>query len=213
MSTNKYFNHTTFVSEQNLFDSLMIEAIQIHGVDVMYIKRDIPELDEILREPKFSEFKNTYTIEMYAPDGGIGSNEGFSMSKFGWLVDNNLDFVVSKTRWEIEINSIDSELNRPREGDLIYVGDDSNINNSYINTIYEIKNVKVGNDDKFQFGTNYLYTLICQVYTPSHDTFDTENDDINKWLNDNESKTSINDEIKKEQVEILIPTHNPFGEL
>lgn len=213
MATNQYFNHTTFVNEQNLFNDLMVEAIQMHGTDVMYIKRDIPEIDKILQEPKFSQFKDTYIIEMYAPDGGIGSNDGFSMSKFGWMVDNNLDFVVSKTRWEQDIGMLDNDLNRPREGDLIYVGETTMMNNAYINTMYEIKNVKIGNDDKFQFGTNYVYTLICQVYTPTHDDFETEHININDWMNDNKDKTSINNEVKKEQTEIIVPNFNPFGEL
>lgn len=213
MTTNNYFNLIENVPEQTLFDSLMSEAIQMHGTDVLYIKRDVPELDAILREPKFSTFNDTYTIEMYAPDGGVNSNDNFLMQKYGWMTDNSLDLVVSIRRWEIEVEGNDSELSRPREGDLIYVGDSNSLNSAYINTIYEIKNVRVGNDDKFQFGTNYVYTLVCQVYTPSHDDFDTNVGNLDAWLNDNEDETEINDALQIADDDIVVTTSNPFGDL
>lgn len=214
MATNSYFNHTTFEPEQNLFNDLMVESIQIHGIDVMYFKRDIPELDEFLREPKFSKFKDTYIIEMFPPQGGIDSRDDIAMSKFGWLIDNTLEFVVSKSRWETDITSNDISLNRPREGDLLYVGESPSLNSgNFINTIFEIKKVNIGNETKFQFGKNYVYTLVCQVYSPSHDEFETADTETNEWLNDNDHKTSINDVIKLEQDNVIVKTGNPFGEL
>jgi len=213
MATNKYFNTTSNIVEQDLFQSLMTESIKIHGTDVLYIKRDIPELDEILREPKFSTFKNTHTIEMYAPDGGIGTNNNFSMSKFGWLVDSALELVVSMESWDSTVSIYDDTLLRPREGDLVYIGDSRVLNNSYINTIYEITSVKVGNENRFEFGKNYVYTVGCQIYSPSHDDFDTDNDNMNDFLNDNAHKTEINDVIGTEMDDIVIPSNNPFGEI
>lgn len=213
MSTNKYFNNINNSSEQNLFQSLMTESIKIHGTDVLYFRRDIPELDAILREPKFSEFKNTHVIEMYAPDGGISTNNNFSMSKFGWLVDSQLELVVSMTSWDNAISIYDDVLSRPREGDLVFIGDSKVLSNSYINTVYEITSVKVGNESRFELGKNYVYTLGCQVYSPSHDDFDTENDAMNDFLNDNEHKTSINDALTSEMNSIVIPSSNPFGEI
>ena len=213
MATNKYFNHTTNVPEQGLFESLVTEAIKIHGTDVLYIKRDIPELDEILREPKFSKFKDTHVIEMYAPDGGISTNNNFSMSKFGWLVDNTLELVVSMPVWEEIITVRDNGLNRPREGDLVFIGDSQMLSNSYINTVYEITSVKVGNEDRFQFGKNYVYTLGCQVYSTSHDDFETDNTDFNDFLNDNEHNTAINDALTQEMNDVIVTGQNPFGEL
>lgn len=213
MATNKYFNNTNNFVEQDLFQSLMTESIKIHGTDVLYIRRDITELDEILREPRFSDFTDTYTIEMYAPDGGISTNNNFSMSKFGWLVDSQLELVVSMEVWDKIVSVYDAELLRPREGDLIFIGDSRVLNNSYINTVYEITSVKVGNESRFEFGKNYLYTLGCQVYSPDHDDFDTDNDEINEFLNDNVHKTEINDSLKQEMNDIVIPSHNPFGEI
>lgn len=213
MATNKYFNQVTNVPEQGLFQSLITEAIKIHGTDVLYIKRDIPELDKILREPKFSTFKNTHTIEMYAPDGGISTNNNFSMSKFGWLVDSALELIVSIAVWDKDISVYDSTLIRPREGDLIFIGDSRVLNNSYINTVYEITSVKVGNENRFEFGMNSVYTVGCQVYSASHDDFETDNIDMNDFLNDNTHKTEINDAIFEEMDDIVIPSNNPFGEI
>lgn len=212
MTTNRYFNNVNNISEQELFQSLMTESIQIHGTTVLYIKRNIPELDNILREPKFSTFKNTYSIEMYAPDGAISVSDNFSMSKFGWLMNDNLELVVSRETWD-EVTKIDNYLKRPHEGDLIYIGDSLTLNNSYINTVYEIVRVKVGNDTRYEFGTNYIYTLTCKVYSPNHDDFDTDYIELDDFLNDNHNNNEINDELKIEQPTVVIPSGNPFGEL
>lgn len=213
MSTNKYFNNINNSSEQDLFQSLVTESIKIHGTDVLYIKRDIPELDKILGEPKFSTFKNTYTIEMYAPDGAISVSNNFSMSKFGWLVDDNLELVVSSDVWEKSVYPFDNTLKQPHEGDLIYIGESLTLNSSYINTVYEIVRVKLGNETRFEFGSNYMFTLSCKVYSPNHDDFDTDGLDLDDFLNDNTHKTEINDDIDFERLDSVIPNNNPFGEL
>ena len=150
---------------------------------------------------------------MYAPDGGISTNNNFSMSKFGWLVDSALELIVSIAVWDKDISVYDSTLIRPREGDLIFIGDSRVLNNSYINTVYEITSVKVGNENRFEFGMNSVYTVGCQVYSASHDDFETDNIDMNDFLNDNTHKTEINDAIFEEMDDIVIPSNNPFGEI
>lgn len=209
MPTNKYFNNIDAKTEQDLFSSLITEAFQIHGIDVHYIKRDIPELDTFLREPKFSEFKDIVVVEMYAPDAGANGHGDHIMSKFGYQLQDSIEFFVSIKRWE-ELNY---DLLRPREGDLIYVGNARTMYNTFINTAYEIKSVQMGFPQTYQFGNNHVYRLSCETYSPSYDTFKTGDKNIDSFLNDNRDETFINDVIEQKQQEILVPTGNPFGEL
>ena len=100
MPTNKYFNHLYAKNEQKVFTDLVYEAIRIHGVDVVYIKREYVEIDEVLREPKQSTFKETYVVEMYIPDTGQGGGDQSFMSKFGFRFQETSEAILSIRAWD-----------------------------------------------------------------------------------------------------------------
>lgn len=209
---NKYFNTYKAVNEQKLYDSLVVESIQINGVEALYIKRDNVNIDTILREPTSSEFSDTYSIEVYDLTEGQQFDENSFMSKFGFRTDDDGDFLVAISRWNNVVKKLDSTLQQPREGDLIYIGDIKNQEASYINTLFEITRVTVGIPNKFSIGKNLCYRMICKVYTPDHNTFDTGTvlDDV---VNNYQDFSAINDAVETLQPTILIPKGNPFGEL
>lgn len=211
--TNKYFNSVRKTGTQNLFDALVIQAIQIHGIDVIYIQRDINSIVPILQEPDYSTFNTTVEVEMYMDDGGIGQGgDNAFMSKFGMEFADVTELFVAVKRWEES-----SDLIRPREGDLIFVGDTNVMNNTFTNTIYQINKVYLGGkNNKFEFGKNYMYRLVCQIYTPSYDTFNTVYPRLNDALNTDitkENRTSINQESDDIATLLMIPKGNPFGEV
>ena len=64
MPRNVYFSQAV-KSEQNLYEDLIIESLQIYGQDVYYIPRTLVNRDDILNEDPASKFDDAYLLEMY----------------------------------------------------------------------------------------------------------------------------------------------------
>ena len=94
MTTNQYFKNKVR-SEQQLYEDLVIEALQMYGQDVYYIPREIVNKDRIFLDDVPSRFSSAYKIEMYIENTDGFEGEGDLFSKFGIeLRDPN--FVVKK---------------------------------------------------------------------------------------------------------------------
>ena len=211
MAVNKYFNQTRNRSEQSLFNDLLVEQIQIHGIDIVYIKRENLDVDKILNEPTMSKFKESHVIEVYMPDSEIAQGDQYHMTRVGLNFHEITEFFVSRTRWD----EVVGDMPRPREGDLIYVGNPNHTYQSTINKMYIIKNVTVGHPERAQFGKDHSYRLITQTYVPSHEEFDTDYDDIDSNYNTDirsEFLTAINDASFEEGKKVMVQTENPFNE-
>lgn len=50
MATNVFFRNYDNFNEQQLIDDLVIESIKMYGVDVIYVKRSLGAVDEVLNE-------------------------------------------------------------------------------------------------------------------------------------------------------------------
>ncbi len=211
MAVNKYFNQTRNVPEQNLFNDLLVEQIQIHGMDIVYIKRENLDIDKILNEPTMSKFKESYIIEVYMPDSEIAQGDQYHMSRIGINFHEVSEFYMSKTRW----NEVVGDMPRPREGDLIYVGNPEHTYESTINKMYKIKNVTMGHPERAQFGKNHSFRLIAETFVPSYEEFDTDIEDIDSNYNmdlKNEFLNTINNASTEEGKKVMVQTENPFGE-
>lgn len=212
MATNKYFNQTRNVPEQDLYSDLLIEQIQIYGMDVVYIKRENLDIDKILNEPTMSKFKESYVIEMYMPDSEQAQGEQYYMSRLGIDFSETSELYVSTLRWK---EVVGDNMVRPREGDLIYVGNPNSTYSSTINKMYKIKNVTMGHPERAQFGKNHSYRIIAETFIPSYEEFDTEYDDIDSNYNTDikeEFLNTINDASVEEAKKVMVQTENPFGE-
>ena len=213
MAINKYFNQTRRASEQSLYSSLIIESIQIHGVDVLYIKRDNLEIDPVLKEPTMSTFKDTYSIEMYIPESeNTGGNQYF-MNKMGITYEEIVEAYVSIDRWE-EVAGDD--LVRPNEGDLVYIGNPNSTYDSFINMLFQIKNVVAGHPESNQFGKNHTFKLIMEQFVSGYETFETDFADIDSEYNidvKNEFLNAVNEDSQKIACrDVMEQTENPIGE-
>ena len=159
MTTNKLLNQTIHVPQNNMIESLIIEAIQAKGMDVKYILRDMVDRDSLFGEAMKSKFVDWVEIEMYPED--LANHDGASdmMSKFGMEFSDTATFKVSSKRFKDEL--VDRHgIDRPREGDLIYL--------PLSDAIFEIKKVLM--DENFrQLGTNYTYRLKCNLFQYSHE--------------------------------------------
>ena len=146
--------------QNNMVENLIIESIQAKGLDVKYILRDMVERDSLFGEAIKSKFVDWLEIEMYAEE--ISNHDGSSdfMSKFGMEFSDGATFKVSVRRFREEFAET-HQLERPREGDLIYL--------PLSDAIFEIKKVLM--DENFrQLGTNYTYRLKCNLFQYSHET-------------------------------------------
>lgn len=211
MATNKYFNRVSQSSEQSLFEDSVIEMIQMSGVDVLYIPREIFEFDPILKEPKKTTFRRSFEIEAYMPDAAQYGGEQNIMSQFGFRINQTSEFIISKKRFgELGTGRI-----RPKEGDLIYVGDPDNPHSSFTNTMWEINQVWYNNPD-WQFGKHFTYRIVCETFAYSHEKFQTGKDGIDKMQisNTEELKQAMNQDVVDAKQDLLVwDKNNPFGEL
>ena len=99
MATNLYFQNVTSHAQQELINSLTSEVIQIHGMDVFYIPRELVKEDVLLGEDVLNKFSTAYEIEMYMKGTEGFTGEGDLVSKFGLDVRDEVIFNVNKDRF------------------------------------------------------------------------------------------------------------------
>jgi hypothetical protein len=159
---NIYISQTV-QSEQDLYENIIIESMQIYGQEVQYIPRTLVNEDRIFAEDVVSRFDRAYQIEMYLEnlDGFDGDQELFS--KFGVEIRDRATLHVSRKRWNREVG-LHVEYNRPQEGDLIYL--------TLSNQIFEIMRVV---DDKpfYQLSDLPTYKMEIELFEFSDEDFDT----------------------------------------
>ena len=99
MATNVHFSKGT-ISEQYLYEDLVIEAIGIYGHDVYYLPRERVNEDELLGEDPLSKFDDAYGIEMWMETQEGYDGEKDLVTRFGLEIRNETSFVVSRRRWD-----------------------------------------------------------------------------------------------------------------
>jgi hypothetical protein len=140
--------------------------------------------------------------------------QGDLMSKIGLTMQDDASFVISKKRFK-ELNIPDRA--RPREGDLIFVGDTENDGyGTFTNSFFEITYVE--HEYPFwQLGKYFVYKLKCQLFAYSYEKFNTGNpavDMMNTITNTSEISTAINNALDvKKQTLVDFSEKNPFGNL
>ena len=192
-------------------EDLTIEAIKFYGVDVLYLPRTAISRDALLGEDIKTLFSDNFMIEMYLESVDGFEGDGDVLEKFGLYIKDKATFVVSKRRFEETIFNIV----RPFEGDLIYF--------PLSDSIFEITYVEHENPF-YQLGKNYVYKLSVELFTYTHEEFDTNNPLIDNVVVDESDDVQVdeadNHEITVEGETILVdevPDENswsdesPFG--
>jgi len=168
MATSVYFSGNV-KSEQDLYEDLIIESTQIHGQDIVYIPRQEITQDEILNE-SYSKFTDSYVVEMYIENMDGFEGDGDLLSKFGLEIRDQATFIVSKRRWEKQINKW-TNTGRPMEGDLLYL--------PMSNSIFEIKFVE-HELPFYQLQNIPVYKLQAELFEYGDEEFDTGVDAIDR---------------------------------
>ena len=165
MTTNVHFSKGT-ISEQYLYEDLVIEAIGIYGHDVFYLPRTLVNEDMILGEDPLSKFSDAYGIEMWMETQEGYEGEKDIVTRFGLDIQNETSFVVSRRRWDDVVSRNDNLIvnTRPDEGDLIYF--------PAIKRLWIIS--FVDHDDPFYQVNNLpVYKLYCRSWEYSSERLDT----------------------------------------
>jgi hypothetical protein len=164
MATNVFFQNYNFFNEQQLIDDLVIESIQIYGVDTYYVARLSQSFDHIMNEDSLTIFNAAYQMEMYVKSVDGFQGEGDFLSKFGLQIRDQVTFTVAYRTFERHALRIDPSLLRPREGDLVYMP----MNNKFFK-IMHVEHESVF----YQAGALQVYDLKCELFEYSNERFNT----------------------------------------
>ena len=163
MAKNYYFENYGNSMEQSLIEDLVIESIRIYGIDVWYLPRTLVAKDDLLNEDDLSAFNDAYMVEMYIKGVDSFEGEGDFLSKFGLQIRDAVTLTIAQRVYELEVG-INTEINRPREGDLIYLP----LNRKF----FEIQHVE-HEAIFYQMGSLQTYDLRAELFEYSGEHFNT----------------------------------------
>lgn len=197
MATNVFFQNYNYFNEQQLIDDLVIESIQIYGIDLFYITRSLQAVDDILNEDDLPIFDNAYSLEMYVKSVDGFEGEGDFLSRFGLQIRDSVTFSVAFRTFERFVTQNDSSKVRPLEGDMIYFP----LNNKF----FEIMHVE-HESVFYQTGALQVYDLKCELIEYSNQRFQTGLPAIDTYFDSIET-----DQVSSlEQLEAQDPISNNF---
>jgi hypothetical protein len=189
---NLYFNNfpnDQVTSEQLLVEDLVIEAMQMHGMDVYYMPRSSGDsVDMLYGEDTLKQYTVAHSIEMYLENVTGMDGEGDFMSKFGLEIRDELSLLVSRKRFKYTTGA--SNLIRPREGDLVYI--------PLIQNFFEITFVEEENNQAMFYtlgrgrgGNVYVYALKMKQFVFSEEYIVTGIDEIDGQIRDSYKRERI----------------------
>jgi hypothetical protein len=173
MATNVFFQtHKRHNLESELISDLVIESIRIHGVDTVYLTRELQSVDNIMNEDDLSIFNRAYELEMYVKSVDGFAGEGDFLSRFGLQIRDQVTFTVAFRTFERYISRFNPAKSRPLEGDLIFFP----MNNKFF------KIVHVEHESVFyQLGALHVYDLKCELFEYSNERFETGRADVDTY--------------------------------
>ena len=214
--SNVYFTHGTR-NEQYLLEDLIIESISIWGQEFYYIPRTLVAKDDILGEDRLSQFKDAYRIDMYLETVDGFEGQGAFIQKFGLMMEQSATLTVARRTWERLVGKHETIIpGRPAEGDLLYF--------PLTKGLFEIKFVE-HQDPFYQLKNLYVYRLQVELFQYSSETIETGIPEIDVFetiktfdvaqQNDIDIPDSYgnNNEFKKQAIDLVFNTNNPFGDV
>ena len=189
MATNFYFNPfptSQITPEQLLVEDLVIEAMQMYGMDVFYLPRSSRDsVDFLFGEDTLKQYNTVFPLEMYMENiTGMEGEQDF-ISKFGLEIRDEMTLLVSRRRFVATVPQT-----RPNEGDLIYV--------PLLKNLFEITFVEHENQQTMFYtlgrgrgGNVYVYALKLKQYVFSNEIISTGIAEIDDQVRDYYPRTKI----------------------
>ena len=160
--------------EQHLIEDLVVESIKIYGVDTWYLPRTLNAKDDILNEDDLSSFDDAYQVEMYVKNVDSFEGEGDFLSKFGLQIRDSITLTIAQRTYNQEVG-LNSAINRPREGDLIYLP----LNKKYF-VVQHVEHEAIF----YQMGSLQTYDLRCDLFEYSGERFKTGQPELDNHFDD-----------------------------
>ena len=182
MATNVYFSNYDNFNEQNLIDDLVIESIQIYGIDVTYISGEFNNVDAIFNEDDTPLYDQMYSFEVYVKSVDGFEGEGDFLSKFGLQIRDQVTFVVAIRTFERNVTRKTQTKVRPRENDVIWLPLNQKM---YRITYVEHESVF------YQSGSLQVYDIKCELMEFSNERFDTGRYEIDHYFDNVNSTTDF----------------------
>jgi hypothetical protein len=193
VSTNPFFQNYDYFNEQQLIDDLVIESIQIFGLDTFYLTRSLQSVDEILNEDDLSIFDRAYNIEVYVKSVDGFQGEGDFLSRFGLQIRDQAVFTVAIRTFERFVTRLDTAKIRPNEGDLVYLP----LNNKFFK-IMHVEHESVF----YQTGSLQVFDLKCELFEYSNERFHTGIEEIDTHFEniDTDQISTLDDLYQKDPI-------------
>ena len=164
-----YFDNFNNYGEQDLIESLVVESISIYGHTIYYLPRTLVAKDDIYGEDKLSVYNDIFEFDMYIKTFDSYEGDGQFLSKFNLEVRDSITFSVARRTFGNEIASQRPDIQRPREGDLIY--------STMMKKMFVIKYVNQ-TAIFYQMGDLQIWDVACDVWEYSNERFNTGNAEI-----------------------------------
>lgn len=152
-----------------------MESIKVYGHDVFYCPRTLVAKDDIYGEDALSEYNNNFEIDMYIKSYDSYEGDGTFLSKFNLEIRDQMTMTVSVRNFNEEIGQY-AALDRPQEGDLIYI--------PMVDRLMVIKYVSK-TPVFYQMGAIQMYDLVCEIFEYSSEKLNTGIEAIDKIERDN----------------------------
>lgn len=114
-----YFNNFSSKADQKLIEDLIVESIQIYGIDAFYLPRVDRVFDSVYTEGPAPEFTRALQTTFYIKTFDSFQGQGDLLSKFGLEIRDQMTFTVARRTFTEDV-CVPAAIVRPREGDLIY---------------------------------------------------------------------------------------------
>jgi hypothetical protein len=239
MPTSTAFNNFNNSGEQKLLEDLIIEQIQVFGVDMYYLPRSENHYSQLFGFDDQSSYESATLIEMYVNSPGDDfSSSGTFMSKFSDEIRDELSFSIAERTFTKEVTDNYPDIIKPKQGDLVYYPLDKKLFKiTFVNTkalpypmgslpIYRLSLELFDYSNEFfstgideldviekDYSTNILdYAIVDQNGTPLRDSLG--NYIVSYKYDLHEITNADNEDLQQEALELLDFTEeNPFGEI
>lgn len=169
MSLNPYFNNYDYKNEQDLYEDMVVESIEMYGMQFFYLPRNTITKDDVLREGNIVHYDKAIPITAYFKgDNGWGGDGNF-LSKLGPQIRDSFTLVAAMRSFRVE-----AEQYRPMEGDLIWVP----LNKKLFQIQFVNHEVMF-----YELGKLYSWDIPCTLFEYSGEKFNTGNPDIDDKYN------------------------------
>jgi hypothetical protein len=198
-----YFDNFNNYGEQDLIESLVVESIAIYGHTVYYLPRTLVAKDDIYGEDKLSTYTDLFEFDMYIKSFDSYEGDGQFLSKFNLEVRDSATFSIARRTFGNEIASQRPDIQRPREGDLVY--------STMMKKMFVIKYVNQ-TAIFYQMGELQIWDISCDVWEYSNERFDTGNAEIDAIEEDYTVSNVTNEEDYEAAMLDVFATNKEFQE-